>query len=105
MRLVLQHADQIRGLVVHEFVNVPGVFFEAGRVYLAQTVEGGDAEFVGAESHNGTMSLVGGEDGARLEARSTLPPDPCWCNRGREVSVGNWGERREAGRYDNAFVD
>ena len=102
---MLKHAAHVRGLIVHEFVNVPWVFLEAPRVYLAKAVEGGNAEFVGAESDNGAMFLVGGEDGAAFEAGSTFPAYPCWCEGGSKVSIGNLRERRDASWYNYIFVD
>ena len=105
MWLVLKHADQVRGLISHEFIPVPWVFLEACCVYLSNTIEGGNAELFGAKSDDRAMLLVGGEDGAAFKADSTFPPYPYWCDGGSEVSIGDLGERRDASWFNDILVE
>ena len=55
---MLQHGDHGYGAIVDKGVQVPSVFLEAADVYRPQGVGTIHADFIGSESHHGTVLFV-----------------------------------------------
>ena len=102
---MLEHAGQIRSIIVQKGLTLPLVSVDAAIIYRTESIEGVDTNFIQCKPDHWTDRLVERENSLGFCACSSLPPYPYWKKWSCEMGIRDFGQRWGDGLKNKLPVD